>query len=59
MDYQLFEISKNDWYGFSVQNKIFTAAGDTMKLSFLILLFKNIIKDGDDNFLSSSSLQSR
>ena len=42
IEYELFEISENDWYGYSIKNKIFEGAGDPTKLTFLLNKFKEI-----------------
>ncbi len=44
IDYKLYELSEDDWYGVSVKNKIFKGVGDINKLEFLILKFKEIIE---------------
>lgn len=40
--YKLIENSANDWYGIKVENQVFEAYGDPMKLEFLLLEFKKI-----------------
>lgn len=44
LSYELFENSEDDWYGYSVENSIFKAVGDSSKLEIIIKLFLNIIK---------------
>lgn len=43
IEYNLFEKSENDWYGFKIENNIFHAAGDPNKLKFLLEKFKELV----------------
>ncbi|KFE97021.1 immunity 53 family protein [Chryseobacterium luteum] len=45
VEYSLLEISETDWYGYSIKNGMFNAAGDPTKLLFLIDLFKGIVEE--------------
>ena len=42
--YQLFEKSKRDWYGYSIKDMKYKAAGDPTKLKFLLELFQKLVK---------------
>ncbi len=41
--YELVEVSENNWYGYSINENIFTASGDPAKLLFLIDLFRKLV----------------
>lgn len=45
IDYSLVEKAENDWYGFSVKNSLYNAAGDPKKLIFLLEKFKEIVEN--------------
>lgn len=45
IDYQLIENSPNDWYGFSIKDKVFNASGDPSKLEFLLNKFREIVDE--------------
>jgi len=45
VDYQLFEVSENNWHGLKVGNKKFEAFGDPQKLEFLLEEFKKLADD--------------
>ena len=40
--YHLTEYAPNDWYGIKVENQVFEAFGDPMKLEFLLKEFRRI-----------------
>jgi len=42
--YRLVEASQNDWYGIKIENKVFEAFGDPMKLEFLLNQFRIIVE---------------
>lgn len=42
IDYKLKENSENDWYSIKCHNSKFTAAGDPLKLEFLLKLFRDL-----------------
>ncbi|MEQ9210740.1 MAG: Imm53 family immunity protein, partial [Pseudomonadales bacterium] len=42
--YKLVEISENDWYGIKVENQVFEAFGDPLKLEFLLNEFRGIVE---------------
>ncbi len=42
--YQDFETSKNDWYGYRVENGKFEGFGDPKKLTIIVDAFKQIIE---------------
>lgn len=44
IQYVLFEVSEDDWYGIEVKNSIFNAAGDPSKLEFLLWKFKELVE---------------
>lgn len=43
--YKLVEITENDWYGIKVENQLFEAFGDPMKLEFLLLEFRKLVEN--------------
>lgn len=45
IEYSLTETSETDWYGYSVKDGTFNAAGDQTKLLFLITLFQRIVEE--------------
>jgi len=45
IEYFLIETSETEWYGYSIKNEQFKAAGDPTKLHFLLELFKKIVED--------------
>lgn len=45
IEYSLIESSETEWYGYSVKNGVFFAAGDPTKLLFLLEIFKKIVKE--------------
>lgn len=51
MPYSLNEKNDKDWYGISVKDGIYSAAGDPTKLRFLLEKFKEFI-EGNDNATS-------
>lgn len=52
IEYSLIESSETDWYGYSIKNSTFNAAGDPTKLLFLIELFKSIVEEYDTVYVS-------
>jgi hypothetical protein len=48
VDYQLIEHSENDWYGYSIKEKVFSASGDPSKLEFLLNKFREVVDGLDD-----------
>jgi hypothetical protein len=53
IDWQLVEISSNNWVGYKVENDIYFASGAPKKLELLILIFKQIVENGkvDNTFI--------
>jgi len=51
--WKIFELSNENWVGYKVENNIFFAAGDPLKLETLIIIFKVIIENGivEDSFI--------
>lgn len=45
IDCPLIEKSEEDWYFYTLKNGVFSAAGDTTKLLFLIEIFKKIVEE--------------
>jgi hypothetical protein len=43
--WKLNERSENDWFGYRIENGMYSAAGDPTKLSFLLSIFKGIISE--------------
>ncbi len=39
-----YEISNENWVGYSIKNNIFSSAGDPLKLNLMINIFKKIIE---------------
>lgn len=52
-EWQLFELSDNNWIGYKVDDNIFSASGDQKKLNLMILIFQQLVenKDFDDTFI--------
>ena len=46
--WKLIEYSDANWYGIAVKDRMFTAAGDLTKLTFLLEKFKEIVESQDD-----------
>jgi hypothetical protein len=44
--WKLNERSAHDWFGYSIENGIYAAAGDPTKLTLLLSVFKGIISEG-------------
>lgn len=42
--YKLVETSENDWYGIKLENQVFEASGDPMKLNFLLNEFRKMVE---------------
>ncbi len=42
IEYQLVETDEQDWFGYSVKDKIFSAAGDSQKLETMLSKFREI-----------------
>ncbi|WP_162428212.1 immunity 53 family protein [Pontibacter pudoricolor] len=42
--WELHEESEDNWFGYSIQNGIFSSAGDPTKLILLLLIFKGLLK---------------
>ena len=42
IEYKLFQQADDDWYGFSVKNKVFEGAGDPDKLETILEKFREI-----------------
>ncbi len=55
--WKLVEISENDWFGFSIENNIFSAAGDPYKLNLILELFKKVVDGSDDSELLEMKTQ--
>ncbi len=47
--YKLFEGTEGNWYGIKLENKIFEAFGDPLKLEFLLNEFKRIVEMNNTN----------
>ncbi len=47
IEYELIQNCDDDWYGFSVKNKIFDAAGDPEKLETLLEKFREIAEKNE------------
>lgn len=44
-EWQLFELSDNNWIGYKINNNIFSASGDQKKLNLMILIFKELVEN--------------
>jgi len=42
-EWELFEKTDSDWYGYMIKDNKFIASGDSRKLQFLLELFKGLI----------------
>jgi hypothetical protein len=45
LEYSVVEKSETNWYGYSVKNSMFEAAGDPSKLQFLLELFRKTVEE--------------
>ena len=45
IEYQVFETSGNDWYGYRVENGKFIGSGDPKKLTVIINAFRQIVEE--------------
>ena len=43
VQWTMFEVSPDDWYGYKVENGKFEASGDPKKIEILIAIFKEIV----------------
>lgn len=52
-NWNVFEISEQNWIGYDVEDNKFTASGDSTKLEALIMIFKIILENGeiDDKYI--------
>ncbi len=46
-EWQLFELANDNWVGYKIENNIYNASGDPEKLELLILIFKQIVENGE------------
>ncbi len=46
IEWQLIEISNNNWVGYKIEDGMYFASGDPKKLELLILIFKTIVENG-------------
>ena len=44
-EWQLLEISNDNWVGYKIENNLYSASGDPQKLELLILIFKQIVEN--------------
>ncbi len=45
LPWRFIEKNENDWYGYKIEDEKFNAAGDPLKLDFLIGLFRDVIEN--------------
>lgn len=43
IEYKLYQETADDWYGYSIENGVFKAAGDPTKLGMLFKIFKDSV----------------
>lgn len=48
-EWQLFELSNDNWVGYRIDNNIFSASGDPKKLNLMILIFKELVENKNLN----------
>lgn len=47
--WKLFELNNDKWVGYKIDNNIFYASSDPLKLSLIIKIFKFLLKNGSIN----------
>jgi len=54
-EWQIYELSEDNWIGYKIDENIYFATGDPLKLEKLIIVFKEIIENEkiDDSFVFS------
>lgn len=55
LDWELFEVSEKNWFGFRIEENVFYASGDPSKFNIILEIFREIIENESlkDTFVKS------